>query len=236
MRFYGHHTIKPSAPYQAINASKNSHATKTTQTQRGVTLISLLIGMLISIFSILSILALYKNLVTVSISASADASHDGQVATALITAQLELQNAGYGIVNADGLHLNTNDDGSEIRWRYYDNGAYQCRSIREVVIDENTRSLELFEANKNCEATSELSAVEWKSLSVLTRISRTESIPTQIFNFNVATAECSPYGVGATDKHLMASMSAIGSADFHNATSDITVTSYNLCLVSTHPA
>ncbi len=209
---------------------------KVHRLQIGVTLISLLIGMLISIFSVLSILALYKNLVTVSISASSDASHDGQVATALVTAQLELQNAGYGIANADGLHLNTNANGTEIRWRYYDNGAYQCRLIREIVIDANTRKLEFFEADKNCDATSELSSVAWKSLSVLTRISRTEAIPEQIFTFSVATTKCSPYGVGATDKHLVVSMSAIGSADFHNTTSDITATSYSLCLISTHPA
>ena len=215
---------------------QNCCAPKTGKTQRGVTLVSLLIGMLISIFSVLSILALYKNLVTVSISATTDAAHDGQVATALLTAQLELQNAGYGINNADGLHLNTNDDGSEIRWRYREDGTYQCRAIREVAVNSNTRSLELFEADKNCTAESELSTVEWKSLSVLTKISRLESMPEQIFTFSVATSQCSPYGVGAASKHLMASMSAIGSADFHNATSEITATSYSLCLVSTHPA
>ena len=235
MRFCHQPIIKPALsahPRQThpLRASKRRNA------QQGVTLISLLIGMLISIFSVLSILALYKNLVSVSISATADASHDGQVATALLTAQLELQNAGYGIANADELHLNTNDDGSEIRWRYYDNGAYQCRSIREIAIDDNTRSLELFEANKNCSESSELTTVEWKSLAVLTKISRIETLPEQIFTFSIGTTECSPYGVGATDKHLTVSMSAVGSADFHNATSDISATSYSLCLVSTHPA
>lgn len=204
--------------------------------QKGATLVGLMIGMLISIVSVLAILALYKNLINVSIDATEDASHDGQVATALMTAQLELQTAGYGIENADGLHLNASDDGSVIRWRYYDNSQYQCRAIREVVVDDRSRSLALFEGNKFCDATTALTDVEWKLLSTLTKITRQQAIAEQIFTFSVGSAECAPYGIGTTAKHLMASMSAVGSADFHNDTTDISATSYNLCVVSTHPS
>ncbi|HEY7773327.1 MAG TPA: hypothetical protein VIC26_09095 [Marinagarivorans sp.] len=202
----------------------------------GATLVGLMIGMLISIVSVLAILALYKNLITVSIDATEDAAHDGQVATALITAQLEVQAAGYGIVNADGLHLNTNEEGSEIRWRYYDNGQYQCRAIREVVIDDRARSLMLYEGQNLCDATTALGDVEWQPLSTLTKIVRQQAIDEAIFTFSVSTAECAPFGIGKTGKHLMATMSAVGSADFHNSTSDITATGYKQCIVSTHPS
>lgn len=208
----------------------------TMATQSGATLIGLMIGMLISIISVLAILTLYKNLVHVSIDATEDASHDGQVATALITAQLELQSAGYGIENADGLHLNASDDGSEIRWRYYEDSQYQCRAIRETVIDDRSRSLTLFEGDKFCDATTELSAVEWKPLSTLTKIVRQQAITEQLFTFSVGIGECSPFGVGATSKHLIATMAAVGSADLHNSTTDITATNYSLCVVSTHPS
>ena len=65
--------------------------------QQGATLISLLVGMLISLLTIAAMLATYKVAVEVSGSASRDAARDGQVASGILTAQLELQQAGYKI-------------------------------------------------------------------------------------------------------------------------------------------
>ncbi|KPA91583.1 hypothetical protein PF66_01867 [Pseudomonas asplenii] len=63
--------------------------------QRGFTLISLLIGTTISLISILAMLALYKNVVYNALASSQSSRQDGQVASALITAQRELMNAGF---------------------------------------------------------------------------------------------------------------------------------------------
>ena len=212
-----------------------NHTNYRSHRQQGATLISLMIGMLISIVSALGILSLYKNLVTVSINATADASHDGQIATALMTVQLELQNAGYGIKNADSAHLNASTAGDEIRWRFLDNGKYQCRAIKEIAIDANTRALNLLEAATNCTATSDLSALQWAPVTTLTKIHRQEPMNAQIFNFAISTASCSPYGIGKAEKHLLAIIKAIGSADFHDASSTISATEFQLCLASTHP-
>ena len=71
--------------------------TNITGHQQGATLISLMVGMLISLLTIGAMLATYKVVVEVSGSASRDADRDGQVASGILAAQMELQQAGYGI-------------------------------------------------------------------------------------------------------------------------------------------
>ena len=65
--------------------------------QRGYSLISMMVGLVISLLTIAAMLAVYKMVVEVSGRASADSLRDGQVATGLLAAQMELHNAGYGV-------------------------------------------------------------------------------------------------------------------------------------------
>ena len=65
--------------------------------QRGISLISLMVGTVLSMLTIIAMLALYKNLVQVAVDATQDANHDGGLASALLVAQLELQGAGFGM-------------------------------------------------------------------------------------------------------------------------------------------
>lgn len=66
-----------------------------SRAQHGFTLIGLMIGTTISLISILAMLALYKNVVYNSMASIQGSRQDGQVASALITAQRELMNAGF---------------------------------------------------------------------------------------------------------------------------------------------
>ncbi|MEB0150626.1 prepilin-type N-terminal cleavage/methylation domain-containing protein [Pseudomonas sp. CCC2.2] len=63
--------------------------------QDGFTLISLMVGMVISLVSILAMLSLYKNLVHSSVVSTQSARQDGQVASGLLMAQRALMNAGF---------------------------------------------------------------------------------------------------------------------------------------------
>ena len=63
--------------------------------QRGFTLISLMVGTVISLLGILAMLSLYKNLVYTSAASIQSARQDGQVSSALLTAQRELMNGGF---------------------------------------------------------------------------------------------------------------------------------------------
>lgn len=56
-----------------------------------------MIGMTLSLISILAMLALYKNMVGISVRSIQDSQLDGQVSAGLLTAQLEMRNAGFGI-------------------------------------------------------------------------------------------------------------------------------------------
>lgn len=100
--------------------------------QRGYSLISMMIGLVISLLTIAAMLAVYKMVVEVSGRASADSLRDGQVATGLLAAQMELHNAGYGVSQlpevAEGASANAtmikqyaiavdDDDKRNVTWR-----------------------------------------------------------------------------------------------------------------------
>jgi len=68
--------------------------------QRGVSLISLMVGMVISLIVILGMLAVYKTTIGVTVQAGQGATTDGQRLSALLSAQTVLQGAGYGIDGA----------------------------------------------------------------------------------------------------------------------------------------
>ncbi|MCR6685678.1 prepilin-type N-terminal cleavage/methylation domain-containing protein [Pseudoxanthomonas sp.] len=82
--------------------------------QRGYTLISLMVGLVISLLTIAAMLAVYKMVVEVSGQASADSLRDGQVASGLLAAQIELHEAGYGVVELPELSDGETADASQI--------------------------------------------------------------------------------------------------------------------------
>lgn len=65
--------------------------------QSGFSLISLMVGTVISLVGILALLSLYKNVVGTSVVSLTSAKQDAQIAGAQLTAQKELLNAGFGL-------------------------------------------------------------------------------------------------------------------------------------------
>ena len=65
--------------------------------QHGFNLVSLMIGVALSMVSILAMLSLYKNIIGISVRSIQDSKQDGQVATGLLIAERELLNAGFGL-------------------------------------------------------------------------------------------------------------------------------------------
>ncbi|MCD9004674.1 prepilin-type N-terminal cleavage/methylation domain-containing protein [Luteimonas sp. XNQY3] len=88
--------------------------------QAGLTLISMMVGLVISLLAIASLLAVYRLVIDASGNAVGSIQRDGQVASALLAAQIELQQAGYGIERAAGpaetALLSIADD--EVTWRF----------------------------------------------------------------------------------------------------------------------
>src|SRR5690606_13766993 len=71
------------------------------RTQRGQTLVGMMVGVMISLITIAGMLVLYKTMIEVTGQASSDSLRDGQVASALLAAQMDVHEAGYGIALAD---------------------------------------------------------------------------------------------------------------------------------------
>lgn len=213
--------------------------------QKGVTLISLLIGMLISMMAILASLTLYKNLVHVSAEAKLDSLHDGQLASSMLTTQLEILAAGYGIDDANGAHVTVVDGGNTIAlyWRYFDDPNFVCRKLEEVQtndvdVDYSYRTLTL-SGSAACDGVTPLADLAWdQDLGVLGRWNLIEPLTTYIgnnqklFDMNLADGVCAPLGSNNPTNHIVATITAPGTA-FLNGAANTDVNSYQFCLSNT---
>ncbi|KLI99892.1 hypothetical protein [Luteimonas sp. FCS-9] len=105
---------------------------------RGQTLIGMMVGVLIALLTIAAMLAIYRLVVDVSGTASREAQRDGQVGSGLLAAQIELQQAGYGLAASgtpeDTLSVRSlPDDGlAQVVWRYRPPGdtVDKCAGLR----------------------------------------------------------------------------------------------------------
>ena len=105
--------------------------------QTGQTLISMMIGLVISLITISAMLVLYKTMIEVTANASRSALRDGQVSAALLAAQMDLQSAGFGVPAADALSskLGVRESGKEVVWRYkaqLADAGFVCSGLRVV--------------------------------------------------------------------------------------------------------
>lgn len=102
--------------------------------QRGQTLIGMMVGLLISLLSIIAMVAIYKTSIAIAANASQTALRDGQISAAMLAAQVEMQQAGYGIDPAESGVLAVSDDGKQVLWRYRDGPASTslCAGLRLV--------------------------------------------------------------------------------------------------------
>lgn len=124
--------------------------------QRGQSLISMMVGLVISLTTISAMLVLYKTMIEVSGNASRSALRDGQVSSALLAAQMEMQSAGFGVPSGDALStkLAIRDAGKELVWRYKTGltaSGFQCSGLR--LVDGNG----LYRlAEKNCNTVADI--------------------------------------------------------------------------------
>lgn len=69
------------------------------QTQSGVSLIGLMVGLILSMLVVLAMLSVYRISVRVSVDATQSAQLTGQLSTGLLGAQMRLQGAGFRVVD-----------------------------------------------------------------------------------------------------------------------------------------
>lgn len=127
--------------------------------QRGATMISLLVGMVVSMLAILASLSMFHNLVRTSTEAKADARMEGDLSLAVLRLDQELLAAGFDMERAAGgagrnldfavaSNIAGNTPSSRVAWRFRSGANLGCRSaVSTFDIQQLRYTLELFEAN-----------------------------------------------------------------------------------------
>lgn len=215
---------------------KQMAVAKMAPRQRGMSIISLMIGMLISMIGVLAGIVLYQNMVKVSLKSRADAAQDGQLASAMLSLQLELQSAGFGIVLADnpGPHWGLVSGAGATQtlyWRYQDTSVTPavvvCRAFRieDTAVDAR-RQLQLLQPTtaSSCTLNAVLTALPggWGADPnnppvVLAEFRATgmdgatvSKLP--IITLSSSIASCFPYGLGPTADYRMITVTADSAA------------------------
>lgn len=232
-------------------------ASRVKRDQAGMSLISLMIGILISMIGILAGFLLYQNMVKVTLQTRADATQDGQLASAMLSLQLQLQSAGFGIDKAanPGPHLAlVSGPPQALYWRYLndptDSNSAVCAGFRvedvDFVVDgttETKRQLELLspETPASCTLAATLDGLPggWKVTSILAQFRKSQQA-LAITSFPVVTitqdiSQCFPYGLGQAANYRTVTISVDGAArraaiDAGNATPAIAPSVYSFCL------
>ena len=171
--------------------------------QRGTTLISLMIGLAISMIVVLATMMLFQRTSRVTGEARRDAQADAQRSAAFLAANMALQEAGYGINAAQtGTHLVVlrgaklagtaltgtpvavgATDGTAVVWAENTTGTTRCSGLLALNGNEPAGLRKLGPAT--CTDASNFAAVEWSSQA----LSKTP------VTFKWEAASCSSFGI-----------------------------------------
>jgi hypothetical protein len=173
-----------------------SHSIKN---QAGISLISLMVGITISLICSVAMLNMYRHTIGVSINTKQMSVQDGERSSAMTIAPMLLQDAGFGINNASISNniitlSGANLSGSTLRgtlggvnanglvWRFNTSGAMQCAAL----IPDTNQGLLLL-GPVNCANISDWSGPIWTTSRALAS--------TGTFNFTLSTvANCTQFG------------------------------------------
>ncbi len=129
------------------------------RSQEGTTLISLLIGMVVSMLAILASLSMFHNLLMTTAEAKTDARQEGDLSLAILRLDTELQATGFNMHRtlADGRNkdffIPTPQAGrSDLAWRLNDGTRFICRRATSSLDANGRYTLDLFDAQAaaNC--------------------------------------------------------------------------------------
>lgn len=208
--------------------------------QTGASLIALMIGMLVSVLSILAVMTMHKSLVQVAVEAKQDSSHDGLLNSTMVQLQTALHNAGYGMEDASGDDVVTDDDGGttpSLLWRYRDTSMECVRVQDETFTDADTQKAGrrlVMTSLSGCAEDADLATMNWGGGTAVT-LATFKDQASPLFSFTKSEKLCSPFGFSdpdALEKHVLVSVSAQSSAEQDGAA--VSAINYDYCLANTH--
>lgn len=217
---------------------------KPLNSQAGITIISLMIGLLLSMLCVLTGLTLYKNLVHVSAETKQYTLHDGRISSVMLSLQKAVQVSGYGIADADAtdIVIVATTAKKRLLWRYLDEaGDPICKGIEEEISTEDGdtfHEVRLIAEEANCAADASLSTMAFDTKEgALGRwqIYPGEALATYlttnifILNYTIGQAVCSPFGGAEPQQHFYLQVNAPNAAELRgNITS--AQNTYDYCL------
>lgn len=188
--------------------------------QRGLSLISLMVGMVISLIAVLGALALYRSTTQTVFGTGGlvrSSIQDGQLATGLLSAQIALQGAGYGISSpSSGNHLllisnavlnastgklggtvvainGAAQSGNALVWVHNpglsaNTASYSCGAL---LSDSSNKALYLLQASSGCHPLNS----NWKTISWTSRALVEDQVLAQAVTLSARNgSNCWPYG------------------------------------------
>lgn len=194
------------------------------KSQSGVTLISLLIGLLIAMLCMIGLLSAYRTIAKTGVESRMDATHDTQLQNGLIASQMMIQNAGFGLEGDTNLKSANIMIGSNstpaLLWRYKVGGTVSCQGLADIA-DSSKRKLVTLTASTGCDDTSVLDTLTWetdKTLAHLTNFSGGTNNQQVTYKVEPSTV-CTTFGSVNTGsgQHPQVTLSAKTSTQQHNS-------------------
>lgn len=175
--------------------------------QIGATLISLLIGLLISMLCLIGLLSSYRTIAKTGAESRMAATHDTDLQNGLTAAQMLVQNAGFGLDGSSNLSIETiavgSNNTSALLWRYKDGSTTTCQGLADIP-NASKRKFIIIEVQTGCDSTSNLNTFTWTEKSILANLANysTGSTNPQQVTFQRASSTCTPFGAVIADNSI----------------------------------
>lgn len=192
-----------------------------------------MVGLVISMIVILGMLAVYKTTIHIAVGSGQDAKHDGELASGLLAAQMQLQGAGFRITNASyGTHLQVlsgaslSTDGGSLTGANVNAGTNGNAVVwASVALDGSTRCGALLPAGSGAGlAYSSASCSDAAGWSVATWTAPSVLVAKGDIQVTAQTSPCKPFGIEKGDGGAQVTFST------HNSNAAITTSS--VCLAN----
>lgn len=139
--------------------------------QSGLSVVGLLIGVSISMVSILASLSLYTNHHISSSESMRGSTYNFQITQSMVIFNKEIPTAGFGLEDdgIDDIEVVPGTGTVSLYWRY-DDGTVVCRGLREKEISRNSkpyRALSIIKAEIGCSDTEAFSTMTWETVATI---------------------------------------------------------------------
>jgi len=220
---------------------KKKQNIKLQHTQKGVSLVSLMIGMIISLLTIGALFVLFQQSTVQSTQMREDMNLEGQVATILLSFQQDIQSAGFGLDTSVVTAIHSESDASagaaildKVYWRYqYDSTTYHCRGFEESWDATNGRLIMHWLNEQPCHGGA-LDTVIWPAANrELAGIFEGDEMDAEFLTVSLSSGRvsCSQYSQQGNGNHRMITLIAKNSI-LDATTNKRKSHSYNYCLTN----